>query len=784
MSLYDAVGSGDITAVRVALAKPDVASVLNQRHPDYAHTPLTKAISRGFANIVNELVHTSGVNVNLDIFEEEYRHVVIRKTPLFLACASGNIEIVKALLGVEGIDVNAATNYGVTPLMIACENGRIEIVRALLDIEGINVNAATNHGETSLSLACENRRIEIVRVLLGVEGINVNAAQNNGVTPLMVACRNNSIEIVQALLNKEGINVNAAQNNGVTALRLAIEKNEIDIVRELIKIPEINVMQVGIRAFRGEFSDEINKLLRYAYLPSLYEAVNMENIAAVRSELAKPNSALTINNPGEDKQTPLILAIIKNNSEIVDELLRAPGINVNAPSGHGYTPLVKACDYSRIDIIGILLDWPGVDVEQARELARRRRFTERVNNILVPPDAQYVPGPETLLPWEGYSKVTIQTFDILLDTDAPVGERSPADNFSACPICLDFVERKEACMIMKHDCSKKVDGLYHRRLYDMYKNDRGEISWCTLCGRICSGHKHYTISNSAVMPTVLSTVITRDLVYGSDAECKALGGGGLAEKLARVRRMREYALELNGQIGRITKMEAHNRLVEETWDAPMQDYGSRVAKIRTDKAWNIPSNSFNAVVATPVAPRATTVYPNAGNPERLPVIHPRGPDASNFNDEVDNAIQFRHSRPSGIVNNHARNYISIDNLFRRILNQRIPDERGLCWNFPYCKAHIFPEELEHILDNVQGVSDENMAAYRAELEKYKNSFKDLVLTGGGKKARKTRRNHKGGANGRVTIGPATLAECALPGGGRQTRRHRNKNSGSKTRVRR
>jgi hypothetical protein len=160
-----------------------------------------------------------------------------------------------------------------------------------------------------------------------------------------------------------------------------------------------------------------------------------------------------------------------------------------------------------------------------------------------------------------------------------------------------------------------------------------------------------------------------------------------------------------------------------------------------------------------------------------------------FYEDVDFAIQFRHRLPTGEVNNHDGEYIGIDNLFRKVLNFRRKGEgSGRCWNYPDCKAGMFPAELQdilkHVNDGAMKVTDEDMTEYQRLLDLYTESFGYAPPIVGGRR-RKTRkaRNQKGGAdeNGAdegFTIGPATLAECAVAVEGRKTRRrrHRGKNS--------
>ena len=329
------------------------------------------------------------------------------------------------------------------------------------------------------------------------------------------------------------------------------------------------------------------------------------------------------------------------------------------------------------------------------------------------------------------------------------------------------------------------------------------ICWCTHCSRICSGHRHYILTTHDVKAKLAEVVVvgTTDY-YGNQDACKRQGGGGIDEKIARIRRMREYALQLEDDIGKKNTREAMKELVEETWDAPSKPYNtSLLEKIRTSRAWNISSNNFHsnavpeaaaeAAAAPSAIPAWNAVYPNAGRPELLPVIHPRGEDASTLYEEVDFAIQFRHKRPTGEVNEHNTSYIGIDNLFGTVLKERTKAEsRGRCWNYPDCKAFMYPAELEHILDHVNDgdpekkVTEEKMREYRTQLDIYTKAFRSARFAGGRRrKTRKTRKtkNQNGGADERFTIGPATLAECALAGGGRKTLRKKHRRNISRKR---
>jgi hypothetical protein len=191
-----------------------------------------------------------------------------------------------------------------------------------------------------------------------------------------------------------------------------------------------------------------------------------------------------------------------------------------------------------------------------------------------------------------------------------------------------------------------------------------------------------------------------------------------------------------------------------------------------------------AAGAGSAGPAWNIAYPNAGNPDFLQLIHPGGHDSTNMED-VDFAIQFRHKRPTGEVNNHIDEYIGIHRLFRDVLDlRRSGEERGRCWNYPQCKARMFPAELQYILDHVNDgdtkVTEENMTAYREKLARYTQSFGDAPIVGGRRrKTRKARKARHQNGGERFTIGPATLAECAV--GGRKTLRKKRRSNNSRKR---
>lgn len=84
------------------------------------------------------------------------------RTPLYLAATRGYADVVAELLKAPGVDVNLGTVYGGAPLHVAVSNGEshLAVIGALLNAPGVDVNAtykdAHNWNVTPLKLARRN----------------------------------------------------------------------------------------------------------------------------------------------------------------------------------------------------------------------------------------------------------------------------------------------------------------------------------------------------------------------------------------------------------------------------------------------------------------------------------------------------------------------------------------------------------------------------------------------------------------------------------------------------
>lgn len=282
--------------------------------------------------------------------------------------------------------------------------------------------------------------------------------------------------------------------------------------------------------------------------------------------------------------------------------------------------------------------------------------------------------------WNGFTQSDIGKLDIIFEEQA--------SEYAMCPVCTRYVERSEACMYMKHNCAE-TPGFYHRALYNKFKNDEGYIGWCTICNRITKGHRHYELTSSTVkrMP---------ELEPSGDPfekDCsKTNHGGGLPEKLARFRRFREYALELQDDIDEKSEKEALEELVEETWNAPLRREKKLLKGIAETKKWNINTGRFskNAVIAS----TNNVNTPNIPFDGKLPTEIAKGHNNIMFNDDVP-ILRFHHKQADGTMETHGIAKETLEELIKDKTKDFGTQSFGLCFMYPgSCDSRLHPAEIK------------------------------------------------------------------------------------------
>lgn len=182
-TLFNAIGRGDVSAVRTCLSK----------HPEWANIAdfwgrgaLSIAVIEGQAGVA-ELLLGEGADPNplsgfAPLLEAAVHDrvqigaLLIRggatldirggphdSTALHIAAGRGHIGFAKMLVA-NGMDVDVRDSQGATPLNVAARLGRVSLVRFLL-ASGATVDVVS-YGETALTEAVENGHAEVVELLL------------------------------------------------------------------------------------------------------------------------------------------------------------------------------------------------------------------------------------------------------------------------------------------------------------------------------------------------------------------------------------------------------------------------------------------------------------------------------------------------------------------------------------------------------------------------------------------------------------------------------------------
>ena len=656
------------------------------------------------------------------------------KTALYKAVESNNLSKTEELI-TAGADINKATNTGTTPLIIASISGYLEIIERLI-AAGAYINKSHNDGSTPLYVASYYSHLEIVDKLIA-EGADINKSHNDGATPLYVASYHGHLEVVDKLI-AAGADINKANKNGATPLYVASQNGHLEVVDKLIAGTDINKankdgatpLYIASRLGHLEVVErliaagaDINKANNDDVTPLCIASQN-GHLEIVDKLIA---AGADINKANYDNKTPLYVAIANGHLEVVKRLIAA-GADVNKANNEGRTPLYVASIYGKLEIVKRLLEVPEIDFTTVkRDISRFSSEIQKIINDYI--NKSHINKSQLATLWPGFSKADSKNLRLLFEEKIhsntlaknPDGAREVL--FSHCPICLKYISHEEAtCMYMSHNCTEH-GGFYYKKLFDKYKHGKINaagietgnevISWCTLCGRICKGHQHYKLDSYDVEnPTLLE--VEAPAPYETDCR-KTNGGGGWPEKAARHRRLREYALELNDQVGQITTQEALEHLVEEMWNAPLRREGRILTKMEVEKKYNsrhkvfpnIPSytrfpnlpnnNAFEKAELTNTTfkvgsqtfqikndelyknnttkaeapyqyfyqqfkkgaqPVPNIAYPNNANPELKPIVHPVAPNGyidliNPTLPDKENIVQFRHRMADGTINNHS-----------------------------------------------------------------------------------------------------------------------------------
>jgi len=199
-ALQDSVKSGDLAAVRAALAEDP--SLLNQKN-ESGQTAYLLACYYRKPEVADYLLT---LNPELD---------------LFTCCIAGHTVDVVNRIAEDRALLESRSSDGWTPLHLAAFFGHKELAEALLK-QGAQVDARSTNTmkNTPLHAAAAGRQVELMKLLLE-HGAHPDATQEGGWTALHAAAQNGDRAMIEVLLaNHASLNVRAGNNQGPLDLAL------------------------------------------------------------------------------------------------------------------------------------------------------------------------------------------------------------------------------------------------------------------------------------------------------------------------------------------------------------------------------------------------------------------------------------------------------------------------------------------------------------------------------------------------------------------------------------
>uniref|UniRef100_A0AAY4AF48 NAD(+) ADP-ribosyltransferase n=1 Tax=Denticeps clupeoides TaxID=299321 RepID=A0AAY4AF48_9TELE len=298
---------------------------------------------------------------------------------LQFAAAGGHETLVRFLLR-KGASVDGRSNYGWTPLMQAARFGHLTVTHILLE-NGAEMNARNRMGASVLSMAARGGHVHVAKLLLesgafvdDYDHLEECLSSEGGreflsATPLLVAAQLGHEALVRLLLDW-GADVNFCQKTtGWSALMLATIGGKVGVVQQLVERgadpDHLNVlaktafevaMQLGQKEVKG-YLDSITTVRPQAddekRRPDVFRALKLGNAQLVKDILEEDASQVNIANA--DGASPLMIAAVSGQLEVVQLLVEKSADVDKQDSVHGWTALMQATYHGNKEVVKFLL---------------------------------------------------------------------------------------------------------------------------------------------------------------------------------------------------------------------------------------------------------------------------------------------------------------------------------------------------------------------------------------------------------------------------------------------
>ncbi|CAL1544551.1 unnamed protein product [Lymnaea stagnalis] len=241
-------------------------------------------------------------------------------TALIFACILGEEEFLELLLKYKA-DVNVIDKNQVSALIHATLSANFEIVKILLQHKA-DIQSCTLGGHDALHIAAEKGLTEILDWLLVKGKADLESKDLNGFTPLMRSAFHNHSQIAQLLVDN-GVDVNVANSAGNTAVHIYADNKGIDCLKIILK-----------------HGADVNYPNKSGITPLMFAA--LKDDTQIVEKLLKDKTLNSIDARDKLGRTALHYSASQGKHRVIARLIKAKA-NLNIADKKGLTPFMYAC---------------------------------------------------------------------------------------------------------------------------------------------------------------------------------------------------------------------------------------------------------------------------------------------------------------------------------------------------------------------------------------------------------------------------------------------------------
>eukprot|EP00268_Persea_americana_P050997 TRINITY_DN5601_c0_g1_i2.p1 TRINITY_DN5601_c0_g1~~TRINITY_DN5601_c0_g1_i2.p1 ORF type:complete len:614 (+),score=95.00 TRINITY_DN5601_c0_g1_i2:36-1877(+) len=212
-------------------------------------------------------------------------------SPLYLAAEEGALECVLGILKTKGLRILQDYYSGPddrTPVHGAVLRGHLDVVKVLIQELPSLIKQRDSYSNLPLHYAASLGNLEMVRVLLQSDISATYMTDKDGRSPFLVAANNGHVGVIKELLRFCPDSVEVADKKGRNVLHVAVKSGKLEVMKHILK------------------SDDLKEL---------------------------------INEPDNEGNTPLHLAVIKRYISVLNLLLKDKRVDMRAINDNGMTAL-------------------------------------------------------------------------------------------------------------------------------------------------------------------------------------------------------------------------------------------------------------------------------------------------------------------------------------------------------------------------------------------------------------------------------------------------------------